>query len=87
NRNGSFTFRATKVGADTLIAQIIRMVEEAQADKLPIQALVDKVTNWFVPAVMLAALATFIVWFVLGPDPALTFALVNAVAVLIIACP
>ena len=87
NRNGSFTFRATKVGADTLIAQIIRMVEEAQADKLPIQALVDKVTNWFVPAVMLAALATFIVWFVLGPEPALTFALVNAVAVLIIACP
>lgn len=87
NRNGSFTFRATKVGADTLIAQIIRMVEEAQADKLPIQALVDKVTNWFVPAVMLAALATFIVWFILGPDPALTLALVNAVAVLIIACP
>ncbi|TRA91208.1 copper-translocating P-type ATPase [Rhizobium rhizogenes] len=87
NRNGSFTFRATKVGADTLIAQIIRMVEEAQADKLPIQALVDKVTNWFVPAVMLAALATFIVWFILGPDPALTFALINAVAVLIIACP
>ncbi|MBO9108183.1 MULTISPECIES: heavy metal translocating P-type ATPase [Agrobacterium] len=87
NRNGSFTFRATKVGADTLIAQIIRMVEAAQADKLPIQALVDKVTNWFVPAVMLAALATFIVWFVVGPDPALTFALVNAVAVLIIACP
>ncbi|MGG2475937.1 HAD-IC family P-type ATPase, partial [Rhizobium sp. BR5] len=80
-------FRATKVGADTLIAQIIRMVEEAQADKLPIQALVDKVTNWFVPAVMLAALATFAVWFILGPDPALTFALVNAVAVLIIACP
>ncbi|MCP2154256.1 UNVERIFIED_ORG: Cu+-exporting ATPase [Rhizobium sp. SLBN-170] len=87
NRNGSFTFRATKVGADTLIAQIIRMVEAAQADKLPIQALVDKVTNWFVPAVMLAALVTFIVWFILGPDPALTFALVNAVAVLIIACP
>lgn len=87
NRNGSFTFRATKVGADTLIAQIIRMVEEAQADKLPIQALVDKVTNWFVLTVMLAALATFTVWFIFGPDPALTFALVNAVAVLIIACP
>jgi len=87
NRNGSFTFRATKVGSDTLIAQIIRMVEEAQADKLPIQALVDKVTNWFVPAVMLAALVTFAVWFVFGPDPALTFALINAVAVLIIACP
>ncbi len=70
-----------------MIAQIIRMVEEAQAGKLPIQALVDRVTNWFVPAVMLAALATFIVWFAFGPDPALTFALVNAVAVLIIACP
>ncbi|MFK3688710.1 heavy metal translocating P-type ATPase [Agrobacterium tumefaciens] len=87
NRNGSLTLRATKVGADTLIAQIIRMVEDAQADKLPIQALVDKVTSWFVPAVMLAALATFAVWFIFGPDPALTFALVNAVAVLIIACP
>lgn len=87
NKNGSFNFRATKVGSHTLIAQIIRMVEEAQADKLPIQALVDKVTNWFVPAVMLAALATFLVWFIVGPDPALTFALVNAVAVLIIACP
>jgi Cu+-exporting ATPase len=87
NRNGSFTFRATKVGSDTLIAQIIRMVEEAQADKLPIQAMVDKVTTWFVPAVMLAAAATFVVWYIFGPDPALTFALVNAVAVLIIACP
>jgi P-type Cu+ transporter len=87
NKNGSFTFRATKVGSDTLIAQIIRMVEEAQADKLPIQAMVDKVTNWFVPAVMFAAAATFIVWVIFGPEPALTFALVNAVAVLIIACP
>jgi heavy metal translocating P-type ATPase len=87
NKNGSFTLRATKVGSDTLIAQIIRMVEEAQADKLPIQAMVDKVTNWFVPAVMLAAAATFIVWVIFGPEPALTFALVNAVAVLIIACP
>ncbi|PSH65541.1 copper-translocating P-type ATPase [Phyllobacterium brassicacearum] len=87
NKNGSFSFRATKVGSDTLIAQIIRMVEEAQADKLPVQAMVDKVTNWFVPAVMLAAAATFIVWLIFGPDPALSFALVNAVAVLIIACP
>ncbi len=87
NKNGSFTFKATKVGSDTLIAQIVRMVEEAQADKLPIQAIVDKVTNWFVPAVMLAAAATFLVWLIFGPDPAVTFALVNAVAVLIIACP
>jgi heavy metal translocating P-type ATPase len=87
NRTGSFTFRATRIGADTVLAQIIRMVEQAQGSKLPIQALVDKVTAWFVPAVMVAAFLTFLVWLVLGPDPALTFALVNAVAVLIIACP
>ncbi|MFL4994052.1 MAG: copper-translocating P-type ATPase, partial [Microvirga sp.] len=87
NKTGSFTFRATRIGADTVLAQIIRMVEQAQGSKLPIQALVDKVTAWFVPAVMAAAFLTFLVWLVLGPDPALTFALVNAVAVLIIACP
>jgi heavy metal translocating P-type ATPase len=87
NRTGSFTYRATKVGADTLLAQIVRMVEEAQGDKLPIQALVDRVTLWFVPAVMAAAALTFLVWLVFGPEPALTFAVVNAVAVLIIACP
>ena len=87
NKTGSFTYRATKVGADTLLAQIIRMVEAAQGSKLPIQAMVDKVTSWFVPAVMAAAVATFLVWFVFGPEPALTFGLVNAVAVLIIACP
>ncbi|KKC34504.1 heavy metal translocating P-type ATPase [Devosia psychrophila] len=87
NKTGAFTFAATKVGSDTILAQIIRMVEEAQGSKLPIQALVDKVTSWFVPAVIGAAVLTFAVWFVLGPSPALTFALVNAVAVLIIACP
>jgi Cu+-exporting ATPase len=87
NKNGSFTFRATKVGGDTLLAQIIKMVEAAQGSKLPIQALVDKVTGWFVPAVILAAILTFAAWYVFGPSPALTFALVNAVAVLIIACP
>jgi Cu+-exporting ATPase len=87
NKTGSFTFQATKVGADTVLAQIIRMVEQAQGSKLPIQALVDKVTMWFVPAVMAAAALTFLVWLVFGPDPAVTFALVNAVAVLIIACP
>jgi Cu+-exporting ATPase len=87
NKTGSFTFRATKVGADTVLAQIIRMVEAAQGSKLPIQALVDKVTAWFVPAVMAAAALTFLVWLVFGPEPALSFALVNAVAVLIIACP
>ncbi|UUC94399.1 heavy metal translocating P-type ATPase [Comamonas sp. C11] len=87
NQNGALAFNATKVGADTLLAQIIRMVEQAQSSKLPIQALVDKITMWFVPAVMAAALLTFVVWLVWGPDPALSFALVNAVAVLIIACP
>ena len=87
NRTGSFTFRATKVGGDTLLAQIIRMVEAAQGSKLPIQALVDRVTLVFVPAVIAVALVTFAVWWLAGPSPALTFALVNAVAVLIIACP
>lgn len=87
NQNGALTFRATAVGGDTMLAQIIRMVEEAQGSKLPIQALVDRVTLWFVPAVMAAAALTFLVWAVFGPEPAITFALVNAVAVLIIACP
>jgi Cu+-exporting ATPase len=87
NKTGAFTFAATKVGADTVLAQIIRMVEEAQGSKLPIQALVDNVTSWFVPAVIAAAVLTFAAWYVFGPSPALTFALVNAVAVLIIACP
>ncbi|PZF78343.1 heavy metal translocating P-type ATPase [Aestuariivirga litoralis] len=87
NKTGSFTYRATKVGADTLLAQIIRMVEQAQGAKLPIQALVDRITAWFVPAVMAVATLTFLVWLVFGPEPALTFGLVNAVAVLIIACP
>ena len=87
NQNGALTLRATKVGADTVLAQIIRMVEQAQSAKLPIQAAVDRITMWFVPAVMAAALLTFVVWLMAGPDPALTLALVNAVAVLIIACP
>lgn len=87
NTNGTFIFKATKVGSDTLLAQIIKMVEAAQGSKLPIQALVDKVTGWFVPAVILAAAITFVAWYLTGPSPALSFALVNAVAVLIIACP
>lgn len=87
NGTGSFTYRATKVGADTVLAQIIRMVEAAQGAKLPIQMLVDRVTAWFVPAVMAAALLTFGIWLVFGPEPALSLALVNAVSVLIIACP
>lgn len=87
NKTGSITFRADKVGGDTVLAQIIRMVEEAQGSKLPIQALVDRVTGVFVPIVMGIAALTFVVWLVFGPDPALAFALVNGVSVLIIACP
>ena len=87
NRTGSFTFRVTKTGADTVLAQIIRMVEQAQGAKLPIQALVDKVTAWFVPAVIAAAALTFVLWFWFGPAPALNYALIQMVAVLIIACP
>lgn len=87
NQKGALAFRATAVGGDTVLARIIQMVEEAQGSKLPIQALVDRVTMWFVPAVMAAAALTFAVWFLFGPTPALGFALVNAVAVLIIACP
>lgn len=87
NQKGALSFRATAVGGATVLSQIIRMVEQAQGSKLPIQALVDKVTMWFVPAVMGVAVLTFLVWLVFGPQPALTFALVNAVAVLIIACP
>lgn len=87
NQNGTLNLRATGVGADTVLSQIIRMVEQAQGAKLPIQTMVDRITMWFVPAVMLIALITFAIWLIFGPQPALGFALVNAVAVLIIACP
>ncbi|MCG6901979.1 MAG: copper-translocating P-type ATPase, partial [Rhodobacter sp.] len=87
NGTGALSFRATKVGADTMLAQIIAMVEQAQGAKLPIQGLVDKITLWFVPAVMAAAAVTVLAWLLFGPDPALGFALVAGVAVLIIACP
>ena len=87
NTSGSFSFRATKVGADTMLAHIIRMVEDAQAGKLPIQAVVDRITAVFVPVVIGLAILTAVAWFVWGPEPSLTYALVNAVAVLIIACP
>lgn len=87
NKTGSFRFEATKVGEGTLLAQIIRMIEQAQGSKLPIQALVDRFINYFVPVVIAVALATVAIWLIFGPQPALTFALVNAVAVLIIACP
>lgn len=87
NGAGTLRFRATAVGGDTTLAQIIRMVEDAQGAKLPIQGLVDRITLWFVPAVMAAAALTVLVWLVFGPDPALTLALVAGVSVLIIACP
>ncbi|MGH1479268.1 MAG: heavy metal translocating P-type ATPase [Geminicoccales bacterium] len=87
NKTGSFSFRASRVGSDTVLSQIVQMVERAQSAKLPIQTLVDKITAWFVPAVIGVALVTFSLWVVFGPEPAFTFALVNAVAVLIIACP
>ena len=87
NRSGSFTFRATKVGAQTALAQIIRLVEEAQGSKAPIQRLADRVASVFVPVVFAVAAATFVVWNYLVPEPVFTRALLNFVSVLIIACP
>ena len=87
NRTGSFQFEATKVGKDTTLAQIIRLVEEAQGSKAPIQRLADVVVSYFVPTVIAIAIVTFIIWLLVGPPSALTFAILNFVAVLIIACP
>lgn len=87
NGSGSLHIRATRIGADTTLAQIIRMVEEAQGAKLPIQGLVDRITLWFVPVVMAVAAITVAIWLAVGPDPAVTLALVAGVSVLIIACP
>lgn len=87
NTQGSLLMQATKVGSDTVLAQIIRLVEQAQGDKLPIQQMVDKVTAWFVPMVIVLAIISFISWLVLGVEPKLTHALIAGVAVLIIACP
>jgi len=87
NKIGSFTFRATKIGAETVLAGIIRLVEEAQGSKAPIQRVADRVAAVFVPAVMVIAVVTFIIWGFLVPDPVLTRALLNFVSVLIIACP
>jgi Cu+-exporting ATPase len=87
NAAGGLRFRVTAVGADTTLSRIIKMVEEAQGAKLPIQGLVDRITLWFVPAVLAVAALTVLAWLILGPDPALTFALVAGVSVLIIACP
>jgi Cu+-exporting ATPase len=87
NKTGSFQFRATRVGKDTTLARIIRLVDEAQGSKAPIQRLADVIASYFVPAVIGISLLTFIVWYFLGPQPALTLAILNFVAVLIIACP
>jgi Cu+-exporting ATPase len=87
NKTGSFQFRATKVGSDTALAQIARLVEEAQGSKAPVQQLADVVASYFVPVVIAIALATFAFWYIFGPEPAFTFATLNLVAVLIIACP
>jgi P-type Cu+ transporter len=87
NRTGTFTFRATRIGADTVLARIIRLVEEAQGSKAPIQRLADRVAAVFVPVILGIAAATFAVWWPFGPEPAFFHALTNAVGVLVIACP
>lgn len=87
NKTGSFRFKATKIGKDTMLAQIIRMVQEAQGSKPPIARLADVISAYFVPAVMVIAMITLCAWLFFGPEPALTYALLNFVAVMIIACP
>ncbi|MES2982968.1 MAG: heavy metal translocating P-type ATPase, partial [Verrucomicrobiota bacterium] len=87
NQTGSFLMRAEKIGGDTLLSQIVHMVAEAQRSRAPIQKVADTVAGWFVPIVVAAGVVTFIVWAIFGPAPAMAFALVNAVSVLIIACP
>jgi len=87
NQTGSFIMRAEKLGSETLLSQIVRMVAEAQRSRAPIQSLADKVSGYFVPAVLLVAVLAFMAWSIWGPEPRFAYALVNAVAVLIIACP
>ena len=87
NTTGSFTFRATKVGRDTMLSQIIRLVEEAQGSKAPIQRLADVISSYFVPAVTAVAAGVFVIWILVGPEPSYVYAILTAVAVLIIACP
>ncbi|MCA8888255.1 MAG: copper-translocating P-type ATPase, partial [Parvularculaceae bacterium] len=87
NGTGGFIMKATRVGEDTMLSQIVRLVAEAQRSRAPIQRLADTVSGWFVPVVIVIAVITFIVWSLIGPEPRMAYALVNAVAVLIIACP
>ena len=87
NQTGGFVMRAEKVGADTLLSQIVHMVAAAQRSRAPIQRMADEVAGWFVPVVIGVAALTFVVWLVWGPSPAFSYALITAVAVLIIACP
>ncbi len=87
NKLGTFTYRATRIGADTMLAQIVKLVEEAQGSKAPIQRLADVVSSYFVPIVMMLAFLTFGLWYIFGPQPTFLFAMLNTVAVLIIACP
>jgi Cu+-exporting ATPase len=87
NKTGAFKFRATKVGKDTALAQIVKMVQDAQNSKAPIARLADTISGYFVPIVMILAVWTFVIWFVIGPQPQLVYALVTSVTVLIIACP
>src|SRR5262249_51099424 len=87
NATGGFVMRAERVGADPLLAQIVGMVGEAQRSRAPIQRLADAVSAWFVPAVVAIAVITFLIWAFAGPEPRMAYAMVNAVAVLIIACP
>lgn len=87
NKSGTFTYKAMKVGSDTMLSQIIKMVQDAQGSKAPIQRLADSVSSYFVPIVIMLSFATFGIWYVLGPNPAFLFAVLNTVSVLIIACP
>ncbi|MHB8104764.1 MAG: heavy metal translocating P-type ATPase, partial [Dehalococcoidales bacterium] len=87
NKTGSFQFEATRIGKDTTLARIVRLVEEAQGSKAPIQRLADVIASYFVPVVIGIAIVTFVIWYFLGPSPSLTYAFLNFIAVLIIACP
>lgn len=87
NKSGTFIYKATKIGADTMLSQIIKLVQEAQGSKAPIQRIADKISSYFVPIVLMLAITTFGLWYIAGPSPSLLYALLNMVAVLIIACP